>query len=152
MSSSRDGTVRKINIATLHPCGLQSNSKASISDDKNEGSDVKHKLREAKEKHGETKYQQCNTKSDARDDLCDAHVTFNVDGSFCLDHGDCIMAMSVDANIVMTVGTDAKIKIWKMRLDEEEDKGHFRRSISGLVQQVVSLTKDHSLTLRMSAL
>ena len=74
LSSSRDGTVRKINIATRHPCGLQSNSKASISDDKNEGSDVKHKLREAKEKHGETKYQQCNTKSDARDDLCDAHV------------------------------------------------------------------------------
>ena len=57
-------------------------------------------------------------------------VTFEVDAIFCFDHGDCVMDMSVDGNFVMTVGSDAKIKLWVVT-PCDADEGHLRRIVSG---------------------
>ena len=79
--------------------------------------------------------------SDAKGSRCDAKklrdgvdVTFEVDASFCFDHGDCVMDMSVDGNFVMTVGSDAKIKLWVVTLSDA-DEGHLRRIVSGKIRQ-----------------
>ena len=83
--------------------------------------------------------------SDAKGSRCDAKRTlkmrdgvdvtsFEVDASFCFDHGDCIMDMSVDGNFVMTVGSDAKIKLWVVTLSDA-DEGHLRRIVSGKKKQ-----------------
>ena len=79
--------------------------------------------------------------SDAKGSRCDAKkmrdsvdVTFEVDASFCFNHGDCIMDMSVDGNFVMTVGSDAKIKLWVVTLSDA-DEGHLRRIVSGKKKQ-----------------
>ena len=79
--------------------------------------------------------------SDAKGSICDAKRTlkmrdgvdvtsFEVDASLCFDHGDCIMDMSVDGPCVMTVGRDAKIKLWVVTLSDA-DEGHLRRIVSG---------------------
>jgi hypothetical protein len=57
-------------------------------------------------------------------------VKFEVDANFCLDHGDCVMDMSVDGNLVMTVGSDAKIKLWAVTLGDDDEE-HLRRIITG---------------------
>jgi hypothetical protein len=47
-----------------------------------------------------------------------AGATLEVDGDFRLDHGDCIMDMSVDGDWLMTGGSDARLLVWKLAADE----------------------------------
>ncbi len=196
MSSSRDGTVRKINIVTgdvdsetLSAAGVTSVMQDEFKTGKGEEkcddlnkrltSDVKVVTSDAKDTKGdanevssdeivaaltypsissdlkrignhrdaersslcndaERSVFQCdaidsNVRSDAEKSASQrdaGRVKFEVDANFCLDHGDCVMDMSVDGNLVMTVGSDAKIKLWAVTLGDDDEE-HLRRIITG---------------------
>ncbi len=49
-------------------------------------------------------------------------ITLEPDASFILDHGECVMDMSVDGDWMLTAGSDAKICVWKIKFDPEDEE------------------------------
>ena len=49
-------------------------------------------------------------------------ITLEPDASFTLDHGECVMDMSVDGDWMLTAGSDAKICVWKIKFDTEDEE------------------------------
>ncbi len=49
-------------------------------------------------------------------------ITLEPDASFILDHGECVMDMSVDGDWMLTAGSDAKICVWKIKFDTEDEE------------------------------
>jgi hypothetical protein len=49
-------------------------------------------------------------------------IALEPDASFVLDHGECVMDMSVDGDWMLTAGSDAKICVWKIKLDPEDEE------------------------------
>ena len=114
LSSSRDGTVRKLKIVS-HP------KDANLMTHKSDANLMTQKSDANRSENDANRFESDGDR-----------ITLEVDASFVVDHGECVMDMSVDGDWMMTVGSDAKICVWNIKL-VKEDEEPLKRVLKGLI-------------------